>query len=149
VKYAIWLAIFAGVTACNCTATTCPGGQAKDGSALVQQEQHWAKALEQHDSEALGCILADEFQDFDPGGIVYDRADTLAGVPHRRPGSNQLSELQPHAYGDIGYIRGLATLVDAEGKVRARVRFTDIYLYREGRWQAVAGQESLVADAKK
>jgi hypothetical protein len=25
-----------------------------------------------------------------------------------------------------------------------KVRFTDIYVYREGRWQCVAGQESLV-----
>lgn len=148
-RHAIWLAVFAGAAVCTCAAATCPSGQAKDGSALIQQEQRWAKALEQHDSEALGCILGDEFQDFDPDGIVHDRADTLAGVPHRRPGSNHLSELQPHVYGEIGYIRGLATLVDAEGKVRARVRFTDIYLYREGRWQAVAAQESLVTEVKK
>ncbi len=148
-KCAFWLAIFCGATVCASAAATCPGGQAKDGNALIQQEQHWAKALEQHDSAALGCLLADEFQDFDPDGIVHDRADTLAGVPHRRPGSNRLSELQPHLYGEVGYIRGLATLVDAEGKIRARVRFTDIYLFRDGRWQAVAAQESLVTETKK
>jgi len=44
----------------------------------------------------------------------------------------------------MGYIRGMATLVDAQGSVRARVRFTDVYVYRDGRWQCVAGQESMV-----
>jgi ketosteroid isomerase-like protein len=149
VKTAVWLAVIVVATVLCSDAAECSGNQPKDDSALIQQEQLWAKALEQHDSHALGCILADDFQDFDPDGAVHDRTDTLAGVPHRRPGSNRLSELQPHVNGDIGYIRGLATLVDAEGKVRARVRFTDIYLYREGRWQAVAGQESLVSEDKK
>jgi hypothetical protein len=37
-------------------------------------------------------------------------------------------------------------LVDASGKVVARVRFTDVFTYRDGRWQALAGQESLVPE---
>ena len=62
------------------------------------------------------------------------------------PGKNILSELDPHVFGDFGYIRGLATLVDGQGKTNARVRFTDIYVYRDQRWLAVAGQESLLSD---
>jgi len=34
----------------------------------------------------------------------------------------------------IGIIRGLATAVDAKG-YSPGVRFTDIYVYRDGRWQ--------------
>jgi hypothetical protein len=34
--------------------------------------------------------------------------------------------------------------VDAQGKTVARVRFTDVYVYRDGRWQCVAGHESMV-----
>jgi hypothetical protein len=34
--------------------------------------------------------------------------------------------------------------VDAQGKVVARVRFTDIYFYRDRRWQAVAAHESML-----
>ena len=45
---------------------SCPSGQAKDEAALVQIEQTWAKALEQHDAAAVGCILANEFEDADP-----------------------------------------------------------------------------------
>jgi hypothetical protein len=32
--------------------------------------------------------------------------------------------------------------------VKAKVRFTDVYVYREGRWLAVAGQETLLPAAK-
>ncbi len=146
-KPRLWLAVLllAPVT----FAADCPKNQPKEGSALVQLEQNWAEALARHDAGAVGCILADEFQDVDPNGELHDRAQTLAGVPHRKPGTNQLSELKPHVYGDFGYIRGLATLVDAQGKTVARVRFTDIYIYRDGRWLAVAGQESLLPQVAK
>jgi ketosteroid isomerase-like protein len=126
----------------------CPTNQAKDGAALVQLEQSWAKALELHDADTVGCILAPEFQDADPEGKLHDRKETLAAIPNRHPGVNHLSELDPHVYGDLGYIRGLATLVDGSGQVKAKVRFTDVYLYREGRWLAVAGQETLLPAAK-
>ncbi len=125
-----------------------PRRNPKDGQALVQLEQSWARALEVHDADAVGCILANEFQDADPNGKLHDRAETLAQVPHRRAGKNILSELDPHVFGDFGYIRGLATLVDGQGKTLARVRFTDIYVYRDQRWQAVAGQESMLPEAK-
>jgi ketosteroid isomerase-like protein len=130
-------------------AANCPSPQLKDGNALVQLEQAWASALEVHDADAVGCILADEFQDTDPNGKLHGRAETLAQIPHRRPGKNVLSELDPHVFGDFGYIRGLATLVDGQGKTLAQVRFTDIYVYRGQRWLAVAGQESLLSDPAK
>jgi len=130
-------------------APTCPTNQAKDGNALIQIEQSWAQALEVRDADAVGCILADEFQDADPNGQLHNREETLAQIPHRRPGRNILSELTPHVFGDSGYIRGLATLVDAQGKTMARVRFTDIYVYRGTRWLAVAGQETLLPEAAK
>jgi hypothetical protein len=30
----------------------------------------------------------------------------------------------------------------------ARVRFTDVFTYRDGRWQALVGQESMLASAE-
>jgi hypothetical protein len=125
-------------------AAPCPIGQSKDGSALVHIEQTWASTLEKKDDATLGCLLAEEFQDVDPQGNISDRATTLAKAADHRPTHNELSELTPRVYGDFGYIRGLATATDAQGKIMARVRFTDVYVYRDGRWQAVAGQESML-----
>lgn len=122
----------------------CPRGQERDESALVQNEQTWARALEQRDVAALGCILAQEFEDADPDGVLTDRAMTLAKASEHPPVHHDLSELHAHVQGDSGYIRGLASAVDAHGKVLFKVRFTDVYAYRDGRWQCVAGHESLV-----
>ncbi len=122
----------------------CPSGQAKNPTVLVQLEQTWAKAIERHDTAALSCILADEFEDADPEGRLSGRAEVLSkaasgpGLPH------QLSELHAEVHGDFGYIRGLATAVNPQTKLVARVRFTDIYVYRDGRWQCVAGHESVL-----
>jgi hypothetical protein len=94
-------------------------------------------------------MLASEFEDADVDGSLHTRAETLEHIPNKKPGTNQLSEMRAHIEGNLGFTRGLATLVDASGKVIARVRFTDVFTYRDGRWQALAGQESLLSQASR
>ena len=125
-------------------AAPCEQGQAKDEKTLLRLEETWAKALEHHDAEAVGCLLAVEFQDADVDGAVHDRKEAVARIPQRRPSSNHLEDLAARVYGDTAFVRGVNQVTDASGKTLARVRFIDIFLYREGRWQAVAGQETLV-----
>jgi ketosteroid isomerase-like protein len=146
VKHALWLCLL--IISPPASAVSCPAGQVKDESALIQIEHTWASALERRDAATLGCILADEFQDADPNGNIVDRATTLAKAADHRPIHNELHEMSAHVYGDFGYIRGLATATDAQGKVLARVRFTDIYVYRDGRWQALAAHESMLPAAQ-
>jgi ketosteroid isomerase-like protein len=122
----------------------CPSGQRKDQAALVQIEQVWLRAVEQHDAAALGCILADEFEEADFAGSLIDRPAMLASAANR--GKTQpvveLSDLHAHMYGDFAYVRGLAVIKSDDGKTTVRSRFTDIFIYRDGRWQCVAGHES-------
>jgi hypothetical protein len=130
-------------------AAPCPAGQLKTAETLAQIERAWANALEQRDTAALGCILGEEFQDVDPEGAIVDRLATLSKAANHRPVHHDLQELSGRVYGDFGYIRGLATAVDAQGKIVARVRFTDIYVYRDRRWQAVAAHESMLPETPK
>lgn len=134
------------VLACSCAlAANCPTGQSKEADTLAQIEQNWARALERSDAAALDCILAKEFEDVGPDGSLTDRATTLVKAAKPRSVRHELSELHPHVDGEFGYIRGTAAAIDPSGKVVARVRFTDVYAYRDGRWQCVAGHESLIA----
>jgi ketosteroid isomerase-like protein len=125
-------------------AADCPKNQPKTEAALIELEQSWAAALSRKDADAVACMLADEFEDADVDGSLHNRSQTLDHIPNKKPGVNHLSELRAHVEGNLGFTRGLATLVDASGKIVARVRFTDVFTYRDGRWQALAGQESLV-----
>ncbi len=130
-------------------AADCPKNQPKTEAALVELEQNWAAALSRKDTATVACLLAEEFEDADVDGSLHTRNQTLEHIPQRKPGVNHLSELRAHVEGNSGFTRGLATLVDASGKVVARVRFTDVFTYRDGRWQAIVGQESLLSEAKR
>jgi ketosteroid isomerase-like protein len=125
-------------------AADCPKTQPKTEPALIELEQNWAAALSRKDAASVACMVADEFEDADVDGSLHTRSQTLEHIPHRKPGVNHLSEMRAHVEGNFGFTRGLATLVDASGKVVARVRFTDVFTYRDGRWQALAGHETLL-----
>lgn len=127
----------------------CPRDQPKTESALIELEQNWAAALTRKDAGTVACMVADEFEEVDVDGSLHTRDQMLEHIPHRKPGVNHLSEMRAHVEGNCGFARGLATLVDATGKVLARVRFTDVFTYRDGRWQALAGHDSLLSEASR
>jgi ketosteroid isomerase-like protein len=129
---------------CPMAHAACPTAQPKNENALIQIEQTWARALEQHDVQALDCILADEFEDADPDGKLSDRKATLSKAAGGPSVHHELSDLHAQLYGDFGYTRGLATAMNPQTKMITQVRFTDVYVFRDGHWQCVAGHESLV-----
>src|SRR5579864_3046242 len=98
-RYFIYFAIFLAVTTISVAGSTCPASQPKDETALGQVEHSWAKALEEHDSTTVSCILAGEFEDVDVNGQLRDRAETLARIPHRNPSQNHLEDLKAHIHG--------------------------------------------------
>jgi len=145
------LALFAVLLALvfSAFATDCPTNQPKTEAALVELEHNWAEALSRHDVDAVACMVADEFEDADVDGSLRTRAQMLEQIPHRRPGSNRLTEMRVHVEGSFGFTRGLNEVLDPSGKRVARVRFTDVFAYRDGRWQALAGHETLVGEASR
>jgi ketosteroid isomerase-like protein len=128
-------------------AADCPKNEPKTEAALIELEQNWARALSRKDVNAVGCMVAEEFEDADVDGSLHTRSQMLDGIPNRKLFVNHLSELRAYIEGNMGFARGLNSVVDASGKVVARVRFTDIFTYRDGRWQALAGHETLVGEA--
>ncbi len=130
-------------------AADCPKNQPKTEAALIELEQNWAAALSRKDADTVACMVAEEFEDADVDGSLHTRSQMLEHIPQRKPGTNLLSEMRAHVEGSSGFTRGLGTLVDASGKVVARVRFTDVFTYRDGRWQALAGHETLLGEASR
>jgi ketosteroid isomerase-like protein len=126
----------------------CPTGQAKDQAALVQIEHVWVRAAEQHDIAALGCILADEFEEADFDGSLIDRPAMLASAAKPSDAHTELSDMHAHVYGDFAYVRGLGVTKRGDGKPSVKNRFTDVFVYRDGRWQCVAGHDSHLAEER-
>jgi len=127
-------------------AASCPT-EPRTPVGLRQAEDRWVAALEARDGAALDCRLAPDFADNNWEGMIVSRDDMLARLPQRPPSRLQLSDMRVRIEGTTGIVRGLSTQVAPDGKVIGRVRFTDIFVWRAGRWQAIAAQETMVARA--
>jgi len=147
VKIPILLCILA--FAWSARAADCPKDQPRTEAALIQLEENWAAALSRKDADTVGCMAADEFEDADVDGSLHTRSQMLEHIPNRKPGVNRLSEMRAHVEGNFAFVRGLNSVVDASGKVVAQVRFTDVFAYRDGRWLALAGHETLLGEASR
>ncbi|HLW52855.1 MAG TPA: nuclear transport factor 2 family protein [Candidatus Angelobacter sp.] len=122
-------------------AAACTTGQKKDEATLIQIEQTWVRVAEQRDMAGLACLLAAEFEEATFTGQVVDRAQMLA-PPAGDGGSHvELTEMHARVYGNVGYARGLAVIRHGN-QPPVKNLFTDIFVYRDGRWQCVAGHES-------
>ena len=130
-------------------AAACDTRDAKSKEGLIAVENRWVAALDKMDQQALACILAPEFKDSGVYGELRERQKVLDDLPHRKPASQQLQNLEAILLGDSGVVRGVNHLTTSNGKPLADVRFTDVFVYRENRWQAVSAQETLIEKNKK
>jgi rhodanese-related sulfurtransferase len=131
------------VEACN----TKP--QEKTSGALIMVEMRWVRALNVKDVESLDCLLAPEFSDSGVNGQLRDRKTVLAELPEHPSVDQHFRDLNAAVSGETGVVRGVNHVVLPNGQA-ADVRFTDTFVHRDGIWQALAAQETLIrSDEKK
>jgi len=107
-------------------------------AALKKVEQDWQAAARRRQTESLWLILAPDFRQITAGGQVLNREQALAGGSRAHQFNPQ--HMDTRIYG------GQFAVVSGAGEMGGRlVRFTDVFVYRQGRWQAVSSQESPVA----
>ena len=138
----MWLAGFAALGAG-------PKPASRDGADLLRVEERWVEALERRDAPAVDAILADDFLDATYRGALRTKSEALAALhsPDRADAAQQLSELRARVYGAAGVVTGINTVTARDGSFSVRVRFTDVFVRRDGRWRAVSAQETLVESA--
>jgi ketosteroid isomerase-like protein len=125
-------------------------GSAKD--ALIQIERAWADALVKGDVATWSRCVADDWVGTTPEGNMITKAgayaDLKAGLVVRE--LFRLDDLKVRVYGDVAIVCGLETEKSKiHGKdMSGQYRFTDVFLKRNGRWQAVASHLSHVSAEK-
>jgi len=145
--------ILAAATVLPC-ALPAPGDEMRtsnhDRDALVALENDWLK--NEHNAAELEHILAADF--LHP--VVT--GDVLTTAQHIKSSSTQLPPpdltkhfegLQVRVYGDVGIVNGLAVATDKGGSAAGKTVFTDIFVYRDGRWQAINAQENAVQSSRR
>lgn len=125
-------------------ARPCAGPEPRTEAAVRAAEDRWVHLLETRDADGLACLLAPDFTDTNWAGQSVARSQVLAALPHRPDTRLQLSEVTVALHDNVAIVHGLNRQVDVAGKPVGAVRFTDIFLYRARRWQAVSAQETVV-----
>ena len=116
----------------------------QDAAALIALEQRW---LISRDSAELDRILADDFRHPVPQGVVLTKAEQIHwAVTHpATPGvERSLHDMKVRVYQHTAIVNGAVCAIAADG-TRTRSLFTDVFVWRDGRWQAVNAQENISA----
>ena len=122
---------------------------------LMNVEKAFTQASVQRDRGALERIYAEEFVGTRPDGVARTKAEDLQDAmsnPSVRGATT--SDMLVQLHGNVGVVTGLNTFEiaravpgfeqNAEGVTALPVRFTDVFVRRDGRWQIVASHGTIV-----
>lgn len=150
-------AAFAAAALSTAPAFAQPSATERTAAALMAVEHEWLAALNRHDVKSLARILGQEFIDSGFQGDAITRAQYLAyfarPITHSAPHVQQTfadTKVRFVAGGDVAIVTGVVitqpVAVPQGAKSRAdgirHSRFTDVFVWRDARWQAVTGQET-------
>ena len=109
---------------------------------IKKLEQDWAQANTRSGAMAVDQYEADDMITTDPSGGVTDKAQnkTELGSGDLKFESMELSDMTVHVYGDTAVAAGTNNLHGTyKGQdISGKYRFTDTWVKRNGKWQAVA-----------
>jgi ketosteroid isomerase-like protein len=115
---------------------------------LIFMEHLWNEAQVNRDARALDAMLGANFVNTEYDGEVSDRAKFLADIkdPQFNLTSLTIQDTKVSMYGDSAVVVGIyRTKGTYQGKAYEHVgRFTDTWVFTDGRWQCVASHTSLV-----
>jgi hypothetical protein len=104
------------------------------------------QALLQADTVALSRMVADEFVEISRLGTRRTKGDNIRDIAsgQLKLTSVRYDSLMVRIYGDVAVLQGIA---DNTGTFRSypfsgRIRYTRVFVRRDGRWQAVAMQQT-------
>ena len=112
---------------------------------LLRLESRWLAA---HDSSTLSRILAPDFLHPVATGDFLDRRQHIAWVVAHPPDSTidrRLDGMRVRFYGATAVVTG-TVVRSRSGSELGRNVFTDVFVKRDGRWQAVSAEETMVEE---
>jgi ketosteroid isomerase-like protein len=117
---------------------------------LINVEHQWKQAVIDRDRAALDQFYASEYISTDSEGLVWTKRQDIeidtAGAS--RLTAFRFEDLRVQVYGDVGVVTGR---LFTEGFVAGApsqnlLRFTDVFVKRDGRWRCVATHTTAVGE---
>ena len=119
-----------------------------DEKKLMQTESEWRNAIVQKDVAALKRILADDFVGIENSGKIFNKSRMLEDIETDDVEPINPTNLKLRVYGDSAIVTGrLSTKARAEegNYVGAQSLFTENWIRRNGQWQIVNYQNTLLS----
>jgi uncharacterized protein (TIGR02246 family) len=122
-----------------------PAQDGADEKAVSRLVHEWLDALLKNDLDALDSIIADDYIITNSDGSVLGKQQDMeplkSGLKFEYAA---IEDLRVRVYGDTAVATGITTFKgNFKGRAfTARERFTDVWVKRNGLWQAVASQET-------
>jgi hypothetical protein len=121
---------------------------ARDWQAIIALENQWIDA---RDASILDRVLADDFMHpVYTGDVINKRQNIEWLMKHPRPANRhaRFASIEVRLFGDVAQVYGAVSVSDDNGSEVSRFMFTDVFVCRRGRWQAVSAEETpVVAEA--
>lgn len=122
----------------------------KDEQGLLAMEDEWVNAA---GPDVLDRIYAPDFCHIISDGRMASKNAELSYLRKQKaPASTQrpaaqkahrhFEDMKARIYGDIGVVNGRTVVSDEHGTPIRKTSFTDVFLWRDGRWQAINAQET-------
>jgi ketosteroid isomerase-like protein len=115
---------------------------------LLVMEHLWNEAQVNRDARALDSMIGAAFVNTEYDGEVSDKTKFLADIrdPHFNLSNLTIQDLKVSMYADSAVVVGsYKTKGSYQGKPYEHLgRFTDTWVFTEGRWQCVASHTSLL-----
>ena len=113
---------------------------------ITRLDSIWLNAYVTADVDAVRPIIADDFM-----GQIYrtvmDRDDMLGRVAESTGvEATSVEQLVVNVFDEVAVAHAVRRNVLRGGNGVSRFAYTDVYVYREGRWQCITGQSAPIAE---
>ena len=126
--------------------------EAESEAYMRQAEADWANLAVKKNPMVLDRILADDYVGVSSENVVRDKTQYLKDESGEEPGgkfvSSKLDYVNYRHFGDTVLAQGAESIKRADGSPDLRLIWTDIWMWRDGKWQVVASQDNVVPPEK-
>ena len=124
----------------SCHVSREPKSAEKSKQELLALENRWLQV--EDDPVALEDILASDFLHVVPGAIITKNQHLQFLREHPAGGrrsEKRFEDLHVRVYGIAGIVNG--AVIEKTDQGQRKTLFTDVFAYRDGKWQAISAQE--------
>jgi ketosteroid isomerase-like protein len=134
--------------ACLTVGAACAAGTTATQQKLVDLEATWSKAMTMKDTATISNIVADDWSGQDDSGKRMNKAGFLDMIKTGKMATSTMTnhDVSARVMGNVAVVQGMDDEKSAfAGKdTSGTYSWTDVFMNRGGKWQAIASQVTKV-----